>query len=381
MKPVFQREKKLITGDRLARVGLRFLTYIVIVAFLLIVGRIVVKGVPVLAKTGIGFLTKRPTMLVGFFDESGKYHRLTGEEFSEWKAAHPDELIFSKQTANYSGGGIFSPLVGTILLTLICMVVAISIGIAAALFLSESNKQDGFILTIRRGINSLAGVPSIVIGLFGYAFFCYFIPVITKNPPTERSFLSREIPDFFYKGFTPPGEQWYISFQGWGQSMIAAGLTLACMVLPTVIMSCEATIRSVPRGIRDAALALGSSPWQSIRKTVLPHVMPGMLAAAFLGMVRVAGETAPIMFTGAIAAGELPWVGLKETGFWRVTEFFQRGCEAMPYHIYTVAAKIPESTLSEDMQDGAVFVFMLVMMLLATISVILKMRFRKKMKW
>ncbi|MEO0416990.1 MAG: ABC transporter permease subunit, partial [Verrucomicrobiota bacterium] len=173
----------------------------------------------------------------------------------------------------------------------------------------------------------------------------------------------------------------WLSFQGWEPSLLAAGCTLACMVLPIVITACEESLRAVPQGFRDASLALGSTHWQSVRKAVLPYALPGMLTASVLGILRVAGETAPIMYTGAFAQGDLPWIGLRESGVWRVGEFLQRGCEAMPYHIYIVSAKIPQSPLVRDMQDGAVLVFMLIVMLLATASVALRMRIRKKLKW
>lgn len=380
MSQVFDKKTNILSKESQATMLLRILTYLIIIAFFLIVGRIVIKGVPVLAKAGISFITERPTIIYGFTDEEGVYHKLTAQEFRDYEAANPDGLILYKKSANYSGGGIFSPLVGTIILILICIFVAMTIGIAAAVFLSEYSRRGPFIRMIRLAIINLAGVPSIVFGLFGLAFFCYFFPVITKNPPAERAAFSAEIPQFFYQAFAK-GEQWYLSFQGWEPSMIAAGFTLACMVLPIVITACEESLRAVPQGFRDASLALGSTKWQSIRKAVLPYAMPGMLTASVLGILRVAGETAPIMYTGAFATGDLPWVGLKETGLWRVAEFFQRGCEAMPYHIYVVAAKIPQTELSEDMQNGAVLVFMVIVMLLATASVILRMKVRKGLKW
>ncbi len=380
MSDVFHNQKSLFNRENVAIAILRFFTYIVIVAFLLLLGFIIYKGSPVIVRAGASFLTERPTILYGFYDEELKYHQLTAEELRGYEAENPDALMLNRTSSNYSGGGIFSPLIGTLFLILICIFVAMTIGIAAAVFLSEYSRRGAMIRMIRLAIINLAGVPSIVFGLFGLAFFCFFFPVITKTTPEPRSAFFFELPTFLYSSFAA-GEQWYLSFQGWGTSMAAAGFTLACMVLPIVITACEESLRAVPQGFRDAALALGSTKWQSISKAVLPYALPGMLTASVLGILRVAGETAPIMYTGAFATGDLPWAGLTENGLWRVFEFFQRGCEAMPYHIYVVAAKIPSTELADDMRWGASLVFMFIVMLLATVSVILRMKVRKKLKW
>ncbi|MDF1751206.1 MAG: ABC transporter permease subunit [Verrucomicrobiales bacterium] len=478
--PIFERDKAWINTEAIATVCLRCGTYLVILVFALIMGRIVVRGAPVLMEEGLSFLSERPKILFGFYDSDEKYHRLTSQEFRDYQEANPDGVILAKQSANYSGGGIKSPLIGTVFLILICIVLAMSIGISAAIFLSEYSRRGPFIRIIRLAIINLAGVPSIVFGLFGFAFFCYFFPVITKQLPAERTAKAWELPTWMYpsniadegyridvaekrpesanqkivitkgeEGFefsvfssrgdivkrvkqseidatkptwvdiekdlativglrdaegakvfyrsprTPEEEtlisklrpllklkrRLWLSFQGWEPSMIAAGCTLACMVLPIVITACEESLRAVPQGFRDASLALGATQWQAIRKAVLPYALPGMLTASVLGILRVAGETAPIMYTGAFATGDLPWVGLKEDGVWKIGEFLQRGVEAMPYHIYIVSAKIPQSDLVRPMQDGAVLVFMIIVMVLATASVILRMKIRKKLKW
>lgn len=423
MSDIFDKKQTRFSREELSTWALRIMTYVVIVVFFLIIGRIVYKGVPAIVKAGMvkasdsdftfskktvqqadtteaetwkdkiklpRFFFQKPTIIYGFYDENRDYHRLTADEFRTYKKENKDGLIIYQKSSNYSGGGIMSPLIGTILLILICVVVAMSIGIASAVFLSEYSKRGGFIRLVRLAIINLAGVPSIVYGLFGVAFFCYFFPVITKSAPIERAFISAEIPQFLYQWIsilpfiddTVKSEQWYFSFQGWGSCMLAAGVTLACMVLPIVITACEESLRAVPQGFRDASLALGATSWQTIRKAVLPYALPGMLTASVLGVLRVAGETAPIMYTGAFATGSLPWKGLEQSNWvWKSFEFLQRGVEAMPYHIYVVASKIPPTELAEDMQNGAVLVFMCIVMALATASVILRMKVRKGLKW
>lgn len=235
---------------------------------------------------------------------------------------------------------------------------------------------------------NLAGVPSIVFGLFGLGLFCLFFPVIT-DAGNLRVEGWRAIELF--------GSGKFLAFQGFGTSMLAGGLTLAVMVLPVIITACEESLKTIPMSFREASLALGASKWQTIRKSVLPYAFPGMLTASILGITRVAGETAPIMFTAALAhKDKLPWEGLGttiETGadsgffitissvFSTVFNFFSQSVQAMPYHIYTVAARIPQSEYTKPMQYGSVFVFMILVMSFAALSVLLRNHYRKTTKW
>jgi len=149
------------------------------------------------------------------------------------------------------------------------------------------------------------------------------------------------------------------------------------MILPVIITACEESLRAIPMGFREASMALGATKWQTIRKSVLPYAFPGMLTASILGITRVAGETAPIMFTAAAAhKDELPWESATGVG-----DFFTQSVQAMPYHIYTVAARIPQSEYTRPMQYGSVFVFMVLVMIFAALSVYLRIHFRKKLKW
>ena len=318
----------------------------------------------------------------------------------------------SKYTHSYSGGGILGPIVGTALLVIICMAVALFTGIATATFLNEYARKGAFTKSIRLAMLNLAGVPSIVFGLFGLGLFVMLAPCLTSTPHTESKWSvplapwgsapqlrvieekkihmeTRELStsdvisaakadskEYFYDGWT------YLSFQGWGTCMLAGGFTLAIMVLPVIITSCEESLRAVPMGFREASLALGASKWQSIRTAVLPYALPGILTASVLGITRVAGETAPIMFTAAAAErSDLPWEAVQATGFSAFIEFLQQSVQALPYHIYTVAGRIPQSEYTQPMQYGSVLVFMLIVMALAGISIWLRVHFRNKIKW
>ncbi len=318
----------------------------------------------------------------------------------------------SKNTHSYAGGGILGPIVGTALLVIICMIIALFTGIAAATFLNEYARKGAFTKSIRLAMLNLAGVPSIVFGLFGLGLFVMLAPSLTSTPHTESKLSIPLVPlastpqlriieekeihmvkhkvstseaivaaksesmKYFHDGWT------YLSFQGWGTCMLAGGFTLAIMVLPVIITSCEESLRAVPMGFREASLALGATKWQSIRTAVLPYALPGILTASVLGITRVAGETAPIMFTAAAAErSDMPWEAVQATGFSAFIEFLQQSVQALPYHIYTVAGRIPQSEYTEPMQYGSVLVFMLIVMSLATVSIWLRLHFRKKIKW
>lgn len=341
--------------------------------------------------------------------------RLAVEDYEAITLANKESGKFktlSEHTHSYSGGGILGPIVGTAFLVIICMIVALSTGIATAVYLNEYAVQGNFIKTVRLAMLNLAGVPSIVFGLFGLGLFVILAPTLTSTPNTESKFIVpvfpiagepglREVEDRkiyvsetsqstsqvrklassqnatrFYDGWT------YVSFQGWGTCMLAGGFTLAIMVLPVIITSCEESLSAVPMGFREASLALGATKWQSIRTAVLPYAFPGILTASILGITRVAGETAPIMFTAAVAErSDLPWQGIHSTGFDAFIQFLQQSVQALPYHIYTVAGRIPQSEYTEPMQYGSVLVFMIIVMSFAAFSVLLRIRIRNQIKW
>jgi phosphate transport system permease protein len=168
-----------------------------------------------------------------------------------------------------------------------------------------------------------------------------------------------------------------LSFQGWNSSLMAGCATLACMILPVIITASEESLRAVPQGFRDASLAMGATRWQTIRKCVLPFSLPGILTSSLLAITRVAGETAPIMFTAAVAAKDnLPWEGNNSP-----LDVLSSQVQALPYHIYTLAARIPNSEYTQRAQYGSVFVFLVLVAILSLGSIILRSKLRSKLKW
>lgn len=354
---------------------LRLGTYFVLLCAFYIFGDILVKGAPVVFQTefpfvNTDFFTRSPETLYVFETADGSEYQVGNSELQEFRASNPDLAIVKEHTHSYSAGGILGPLVGTALLTVICIVVALFVGLAAAIYLNEYSGKGKFMDAVRLAILNLAGVPSIVYGLFGMGLFCLFFPVIVTEDAlrTDRAF------ELFGSGK-------FLAFQGWGNSMLAGGLTLAVMILPVIITACEEALKAIPQGFREASLALGATKWQSIRTAVLPYAFPGMLTASVLGITRVAGETAPIMFTAAVALKDkLPWQDLDPEAS-PIFGFLSQSVQALPYHIYTVAARIPQSEYTKPMQYGSVLVFMMLVMILAALSVSLRIHYRKKLKW
>jgi len=359
------------------------MTYLVLISALLIFFGIIKRGAPVIFQAEAPFInteffTELPaTLYVYEDDEAGQEIRVTQEQFRTIEANEPERELTLVGNYSYSGGGILGPLVGTALLIAICMVISLSIGISAAIYLNEYATKGKFINAIRLAILNLAGVPSIVFGLFGLGLFVLTAPnIVPLDEVADRSLFSMKI----------PLTQSALSLEGWGACMLAGGCTLAIMILPVIITASEESLKAVPRGFREASLALGASKARTIRKAVLPYAFPGMLTASILGITRVAGETAPIMFTAAVAhKDKLPWqeLGLDPDQSWigRAFDFFFQSVQALPYHIYTVAARIPQSEYNRDMQYGSVFVFMLLVFFFAATSVILRARIRKKLHW
>lgn len=370
--PFATRDRKVKVRDGITTWGLRLVTYLILACALCIFGKIVYQGAPVVFQASppfidTDFFTKSPETLISFETPDGKEHRMDFGDYSDFKRNNPEVEISHEHSHAYSGGGILGPLVGTALLVLICIAVALFIGLTTAIFLNEYASKGRFMDAVRLAIMNLAGVPSVVFGLFGLGLFCLFFPVIvTAEDLRVEGWRAIELFD---------GK--YLAFQGWGTSMIAGGFTLAVMILPVIITACEESLKAIPMGFREASLALGATKWQTISKSVLPYAYPGMLTASILGITRVAGETAPIMFTAAAAhKDELPWEAA--TG---PLDFLLQSVQAMPYHIYTVAARIPQTEYTRPMQYGSVFVFMILVMLFAAVSIALRIRYRKKVQW
>ena len=340
---VFQRRSTVIRRqEALLAWVLRSATYLVLLCGAALLGNIVWRGsqtvfVPRPPFVNVAFLTQAPESLY-VFEYQGKKMELGDQAFRQFKAEnHLGDI--KAESYVYSAGGIFPCIVGTVLLVVGSMVIALLLGVSAAVYLSEYAKQGRFITMIRLAILNLAGVPSIVFGLFGFGLFVIFL--------------------------------------GWNVSLLAGWFTLAFMVLPVIITASEESLKAVPRGFREGSLALGATKWQTIYKNVLPYALPGILTSSILGIARVAGETAPIMFTAAyVVRDKLPWEGLT-----RWTDFFFQGVMALPYHIYVVSSKIPQNEYTERVQYGSAFVFMLIVALIATTSILLRNKLRKRYKW
>lgn len=357
--------------DLVVRSVLAGTTYLVVIIAALLFAKIIIDGAPVLFKAeapfvDFDFLTAKNETLHVFDDAQGNRHQLPASGYNDYLTKNAGAPIFNEQTYSYSGGGIAGPIAGTALLTIGSMILALFFGVCAAIYLSEYAKQSPFIHAVRLAILNLAGIPSIVFGLFGFSVFVLAVPVITSQP-SDRSLLT--LPLFI--------NDYVLSFQGWNSSLMAGCATLACMILPVIITASEESLRSVPQGFRDASLAMGATRWQTIRKCVLPFSLPGILTSSLLAITRVAGETAPIMFTAAVAAkDDLPWQGLKNP-----FDILSSQVQALPYHIYTLAARIPSSEFTRRAQYGSVFVFLLLVALLSVGSMILRARLRAKLKW
>jgi len=213
--------------------------------------------------------------------------------------------------------------------------IALSVGVGSAVYLTESARDGATVRFIRLAILNLAGVPSIVFGLFGFGLFVIYLD--------------------------------------WNVSLLSGWFTLAFMVLPVVITASEEALKAVPKGFREGSLALGATKWQTIRKNVLPYALPGILTSSILGIARVAGETAPIMFTAAyVVRDRLPWEVDK------FSDFFFQGVMALPYHIYVVSSKIPQNEYTARVQYGTAFVFLGIVALIALRSILLLNHLRRR---
>lgn len=273
-------------------------------------------------------------------DTQRKAERLMYSD-TEYRALEtpPSQEDYAYNTYAYSGGGVGPAIVGTCLLVVGSIAIALTLGVLCAIYLSEYSRPGKALQAIRLSILNLSGVPSIVFGLFGFGMFVLFFD--------------------------------------WGVSMIAGWFTLAIMALPVIIAASEESMRAIPKGFREGSLALGASKWTSIRTNVLPYALPGILTSSIMGIARVAGETAPIMFTAAFALrDQLPWEGLEKP-----TDFIFQGVMALPYHIYVVSSKIPQNEYTRNMQYGAAFIFLFIVGFFALSSILLRVQVRKKYKW
>ena len=240
------------------------------------------------------------------------------------------EFLSKMPRRGMTEGGIFPAIFGTFLVTLVTAILAVPMGMFSAIYLNEYAKQNRITRLIRLSIRNLSGVPSIVYGLFGVILF--------------------------------------VNIFKFGTSILSAGLTLGLMTLPWTITASEEALKTVPNSYREGALALGATKWQSIRTNVLPHALPGMLTGTVLGLARAAGETAPIMFTGAAFA--LPFLPKS------LSDQFM----ALPYHLYIMATQHHDLAKARPLAYGTALVLIVFVLGMNMIAVVLRYRLRRKRK-
>lgn len=227
-------------------------------------------------------------------------------------------------------GGIYPAILGTIYLIIGSMGVALPLGILAAIYLNEYAQPSRTTRVIEMAINNLAGTPSVVFGLFGLAMF--------------------------------------VKYLGFGASLLASALTLSLMVLPIIIRASQEALITVPEEYRYASLALGVTKWQTIRQIVLPAAIPGIVTGAILGVGRVAGETAPILLTGA--AYFLP----------RLPDSVYSQFMALPYHLYVIATAGTNIAKTRPIQYGTALVLMAIVLSINMIAVVIRKHYRRKLR-
>jgi phosphate transport system permease protein len=226
-------------------------------------------------------------------------------------------------------GGILPAIVGTVLLTIGTAIVAVPIGVGAAIYLSEYAQDNALTRAIRIAIINLAGIPSVVFGLFGLGLFVLFL--------------------------------------NFGQSIVAGSLTLGIMTLPIIISTAEEALRSVPQSFRVVSTSLGATRWQTIHRVVLIQALPGILTGVILGLERAAGETAPIMFTAAaFFLPRLPGSVLDQT-------------MALPYHLFVISTQVPGMPI--QIQYGTALVLLVFVLSMNLIATLIRRYYRRRRQW
>ncbi len=268
-----------------------------------------------LIRTSIIIIIASMLVIVGFV-------MVRGIGVISWKflTEHPQNAMTT--------GGIFPAIVGTVYLVLGAVIVAFPLGVSSAIYLNEYAGSGRLIRIIRFGINNLAGIPSVVFGLFGLAVFVV--------------------------GF------------GFGSCILSGSLTLGLLILPVIIGASEEALKAIPMAYREASLALGASRWQTIKNVVLPAALPGILTGSILGVGRAAGETAPIMFTAAAFYTKV----LPTSLFHEVM--------ALPYHIYVLATAGTHISETRPIQYGTALVLISLVLGINTIAIVIRARIRRR---
>ncbi len=238
-------------------------------------------------------------------------------------------FLTSAPSAGMKAGGILPAIVGTLYLTLGTAVFSIPLGVAAGIYISEYAQDNWLTRILRIAIINLAGIPSVVYGLFGLGLFVLFLK--------------------------------------FGTSILSASLTLSIMTLPVIISTTEEALRSVPNSFRVVSTSLGATRWQTIWRVILPQALPGIVTGIILGLERAAGETAPILFTGAtFFLPMLPTSPLDAT-------------MALPYHIFVISTQVPGMPVS--IQYGTVLVLLIFVLGMNLVATLIRNRARAKRQW
>ena len=267
--------------------------------------------------TGLAFLTVLPIVLVLLYI------------LVQGLPAISLTFLFDFPSSGMRAGGIWPAIVGTFYLTIGTALFAVPIGLGAAIYLSEYAADNRLTRMIRLAIINLAGIPSVVYGLFGLGLFVLFL--------------------------------------NFGTSILAGSLTLAIMTLPVIISTAEEALRAVPQSFRVVSVSLGGTRWQTIRKIVLPEALPGILTGVILGLERAAGETAPILFT--VASFFLP----------RLPSSVFDATMALPYHLFVISTQVPGMPIK--IQYGTALVLLVFVLTMNMIATTIRSRARAKRQW
>ncbi|MFC1491815.1 phosphate ABC transporter permease PstA [Nitrospinota bacterium] len=261
------------------------------------------------------------------------------------------DFLTAEPVEGMTRGGIFPAIFGTVSVTMLMLVMALPLGVGAAIYLVEYAGDGKAAKIIRAAVNNLAGVPSIVFGLFGVGFFVLFV--------------GRNLDAVLGRGLI------------FGQpAMLWAAATLAVLTLPVVIVTTEEALRAIPLSLREGAYALGATRWQVIRGVVLPQALPGILTGAILSVSRGAGETAPILFTGAayflprLPVAEIPWLGIPMIN--PLDQFME-----LAYHIFIMATQSTNPTETLPIQYGTTLVLVALTFMLNLTAIAMRFVFRR----
>lgn len=276
-------------------------------------------------KQKIGFNLLRLVSLITVLPILGIvfYIIVKGAPAFSWK------FLTSMPTDGMRSGGILPAIIGTLWLTLGTAIFAVPLGIAGGIYMAEFAPENRWTMLIRIAIINLAGIPSVVYGLFGLGLFVLFLRL--------------------------------------GSSILAASLTLAIMTLPPIITTTEESLKQVPNAFRVVGVSLGATRWQVIKRIILPQSLPGIITGVILGLERAAGETAPIMFTGA--AFFLP----------QLPKSFMDPTMALPYHILVISTQVPGMPV--QIQYGTVLVLLIFVLGMNLIATLIRNRARARRHW